>query len=122
MTINRKIRSARAIIGDLLVNDVFECYTLEGPRVDIPVGTYPVEITWSPRFQEMAPLLDNVAGRTDIRIHPGNTDADTEGCILVGTQHTQTTVENSRKAFQSLMAKLTPAKSIRLTIQDDSPA
>ena len=47
-----------------------------------------------------------VPGFEGIRIHPGNTDRDTEGCILVGTGRTPDALVESRKAFDVLMAKL----------------
>ena len=50
----------------------------------IPYGRYEVAMTYSDRFKQVMPLLLNVKGFDGIRIHAGNTDADTLGCILVG--------------------------------------
>lgn len=53
-------------------------------RLCIPAGRYRVAWTMSARFGHMAPLLLDVPGRRGIRIHAGNTEVDTEGCILPG--------------------------------------
>lgn len=80
-----------AVTGKLFVDNVAFCDTLEpaiAPRYGAPgciaPGFYPVRLTMSPRFGEILPLIDRVIGRSGIRIHPGNTAADTVGCILVG--------------------------------------
>lgn len=103
-------------IGEMLVNGEHECWTLEdvvrpeGEKIygatAIPFGTYSVGITFSQHFQRDLPLVLGVPNFQGIRIHPGNTAADTEGCILVGTEHTETSVLNSRAAFNSLFPKI----------------
>ena len=125
--------------GKLFLNGTFECFTLEdkvrevpGQPVEtwkipkqtaIPAGNYSVGITRSERFSQEAsqqagkpvevllPLLDPVPGFSGIRIHPGNTAADTEGCILVGTERPNPDqVLHSRVAFDALFGKLMAAQ------------
>lgn len=107
-------------IGELLVDGVHECWTLEDVvRADgvkvfgetaIPAGTYTVDITYSPRFKRDLPLLIGVQNFIGIRIHPGNTASDTEGCILVGQGKGPNVILESRAAFAMLMGKLCMAK------------
>ena len=84
-----------AITGRLSVdNEQLTMDTLEPWQYAIPAGCYRLRLTHSPTFGEILPLLDGVLGyarqphngirRTGIRIHAGNTIADSQGCILVG--------------------------------------
>ena len=84
-----------AITGRLIVDDgQLPLDTLEPWQYAIPAGCYRLRLTYSPAFQEILPILDGVLGyarlphngirRTGIRIHAGNTIADSRGCILVG--------------------------------------
>ena len=72
----------------------------------IPTGTYNLTIDYSPHFQKYMFYILDVPGFDGVRIHSGNTDKDTEGCVLVGTTHTEDEIENSRVALALLWAKL----------------
>ena len=105
-------------IGSLYVDGAFECFTLEdivraGEKVPgdtaIPAGSYNVVITPSNRFKRDLPLLENVPNFSGIRIHPGNTAEDTEGCLLVGRTKGTSFVGESKAAFTALFAKLRQA-------------
>lgn len=76
----------------------------------IPTGTYPVKITYSPKYKKLMPLIDNVKGYQGIRIHSGNTHKDTEGCLLVGKNKEVGKVLESRKTFNALYKILTETK------------
>lgn len=124
LEIRRQPSTDQCTLGTLFIDGAFFCYTLEphddGPHPDIPAGVYPVLITYSLRFKRLLPLVDHVPGRTGIRIHPGNTDDDTEGCILLGTGQTANSVTNSRLAcalFQSKIAMtLAKGDAVKLSI------
>jgi hypothetical protein len=107
-------------VGKLYINGVYECFTLEDPvretkihgETAIPYGTYNVIINQSARFKRELPLLLNVKNFAGVRIHPGNTVEDTEGCILVGTTRTKNgIVLNSVLAFKSLFKKMKESKT-----------
>lgn len=122
LMVNREVFTEDSSLGSLFIDDQFECYTLEdkyreitGEPVEtwkvkgetaIPLGRYAIQLLNSYRFQMVTPHLMNVPGFTAIEIHPGNTNKDTEGCILVGNQRNEDSISNSRLAFGALMAKL----------------
>jgi hypothetical protein len=124
--------------GELYVNEVWECYTLELPVVDglpgsaIPPGVYPITLAPSPKFMlvhtewvekysQSIPHLFQIPNRTNILIHWGNEATDTEGCILVGKTRNLDFVGQSRDAFAALHAKLVPADSIQITVMGGIP-
>jgi hypothetical protein len=104
-------------IGELSVNGKLECYTLEDKvrpvkikgKTAIPAGRYEIIINYSQRFNRLLPLFLNVPNFEGVRIHPGNTAADTEGCILVGMTKEKEFIGQSRVAFDRLFAMLKAA-------------
>lgn len=58
-------------------------------KTAIPTGRYQVIINYSNRFKRLMPILIGVPGFAGIRIHPGNTHENTEGCLLPGLKYGQ---------------------------------
>lgn len=122
LTVNRYYFGNSYVIGRLLINGKYFCDTLEDINRDlnkngkfdsdtekkikgetcIPFGIYEVKLTFSNRFKRILPELLNVPSFTGIRIHSGNTQADTEGCILVGKNLIKGKVSLSRLYFKRL--------------------
>ena len=93
LILQRDKSTATSTPGTLSIGGKFIAFTLEdlvrsGPKIHgrtaIPAGTYPVKLTMSPRFKKVLPDVGSVPGFVGVRIHGGNTHADTEGCPLVG--------------------------------------
>ena len=78
----------------------------------IPEGRYPVVITYSPKFKKWLPLLVNVPYFSGIRIHAGNTQKDTQGCILVGENKEVGKVLNSRRYVDLIKEKIVEEKEM----------
>jgi len=124
ITVKRLHKTDTSTIGELLIDGIFECYTLEDverpvkikAETAIPKGTYKVIINQSNRFKRLMPLLLNVPNFEGVRIHAGNTNHDTEGCILVGRTRSKDFIGQSRKAYDKLFKKMQAAKEISLTI------
>ncbi len=130
LLLQRKWCVKDATIGELFLDDVFQCYTLEDVvrSVDqkvqnataIPTGSYHVVVDWSPRFQKnMLHILD-VPGFEGIRIHAGNTAGDTDGCILVGQtiDLTDGAIGASRIAYEQLFRKLCDEKNMVIQVKE----
>lgn len=96
LKVERKWPKATYTVGRLYVDGKMFCNTLEDRVRDldreekvygetaIPAGRYRVIFNWSPKFGRNLPRLLNVPHFEGILIHPGNTAADSAGCILVG--------------------------------------
>ena len=127
-------------IGRLYVDGVYFCDVLEDKvrdlnkngrfdgsevkvkgRTAIPYGLYEIDMrTVSPKFRArqwavpyggIVPRLLNVPGFEGVLIHPGNTAADTEGCLLVGDNNSVGRVSRSQYWYFRLMdLHLIPAR------------
>jgi len=93
----------------------FRCFTLEDVdrflenggakawhKTAIPRGYYSVLIDWSERFGGLALHIMDVPQFEGVRIHAGNTDKDTDGCILVGLERMPDELIQSREALRRL--------------------
>lgn len=125
ISLTRNDRNDHRCIG-VLTMPSFTCYTLEdtdrGLKQDMPIegikaikipqktaipyGTYEVVVSFSNRFQKMLPLLLNVPGFEGIRIHSGNFEGDTDGCILLGMNKSIDSITQSRTAMSRFMTHL----------------
>lgn len=74
--------------------------TLEPIKPIIPPGTYTIKNTWSPKFNGMRPLICGVKGHYGVRIHEGNTQFDTIGCVLIGLSREYNHLVSSRAALK----------------------
>lgn len=148
LRLKRIARKSTYTIGKLYIDGEYFCDTLEdtdrGLRQDmslaviratkrkgitaIPTGRYRVTLgVQSPKFSKKAiyqfcngylPRLINVPGYEGVLIHVGNTDKDTEGCLLVGRNTQVGKVLESRKTFIALYDRLLGAKNeIYITIE-----
>lgn len=124
LLLKRDILEDGFTLGRISVDGVHFCYTVEDAVRDtkiagktaIPFGNYKIVVTPSPRFKTMLPLLLDVPNFTGIRIHAGNTAADSEGCILVGMGRTDNGVSRSRDAMAALMKLLEQSKNNEIEI------
>lgn len=131
--LKRTIKNTNNTLGEISINGVKFCDTLEdverltwtgsgtlrklvGTKIfgktAIPKGRYQVIMAFSPRFKRELPLLLNVPQFIGILIHSGNTELDTEGCILVGKHDAKKTMiagGTSRKTSDQLNAIISTA-------------
>ena len=110
--LNRTSRNGKAVHGLMRV-DGREIATLENEDYIIPCGTYPIAVTWSPKFKRMLPLVLNVPGRSGIRFHRGTKPEHSRGCILVSAAMEQ---ELTAK-WLALQASNEP---IKITIENEN--
>ena len=136
LEIKRIAKKEGYTIGRMYVDGAYFCDTLEdtdrGLRQDmslreiigkkvagktaIPTGRYELELgTISPKFGGRSwakccggkvPRLEGVKGYSGVLIHVGNSEKDTEGCILVGLNSVKGRLVNSASTFARLMELL----------------
>ena len=115
--LKRRWLTPKSTIGELFLDGAMQCFVLEDRyrpppekkvygQTAIPCGRFEVIINHSPRFNRDLPLLVNVPGYEGVRIHPGNTADDTEGCLLPGRVRKADQILESRLAFDDLFVRL----------------
>ena len=67
----------------------FICNTLENADYLVPALIYRVQVTQSPRFRRLLPVLTQVPGRSGIRFHRGSLPEHSKGCILISASMEQ---------------------------------
>ena len=140
LTLKRISRKPTYTIGRLYIGGQYFCDTLEptdrglssdmrlsqlkrnkvAGKTAIPTGRYKVDMrTVSPRFRlaswakpygGVAPRLVGVPCFSGVLIHVGNTEKDTQGCILIGRNKTVGKVLDSVETYKALMDRLLAAK------------
>ena len=139
--VKREIFNLTNTISKLYINDIYFCDILEDVdrslyftqsleeiekikvygQTAIPRGIYEIAITWSNKFKQYLPLLLDVPGFAGIRIHPGNSEVDSLGCLLPGISNGQQ-VLNSRSTFSKLFKILKEAsKKEKIFLFIESP-
>lgn len=119
LRLKRTLYSNKGVLGELYYNNVFVGYTYELPWdynkrsiSCIPEGEYEVKPYSSEKFPNVFQVCD-VPSRTNILMHIGNDEEDTNGCILVGKEvgflkskqdahQRNLAVLSSRNAFEEL--------------------
>lgn len=125
LTLMRQPSEAGATIGKLFINGAFVCWTLEdeireveGQPVSewkikgataIPAGQYRITLEPSARFGPDTLTISNVPGFQFIRMHAGNTAADTEGCPLLGLFASAGRLMQSRPAVELVRSRVRAA-------------
>lgn len=116
LLVTRHTFTTLSTVGNLAVNGEQFGFCLEPPKRDekpccIPLGSYDVEILWSPKHERLLPHVQNVPGFEEIEIHIGNFPKDTEGCLLIGQYAGPNPdfIGGSKKAFDQLFLLMTDA-------------
>lgn len=141
LKLKRIYRGNTYTIGRLYIDNEYFCDTLEDKdreltsymseedikslkvysETAIPTGTYKIEVTFSPRFKKKMPVLIGVKGFSGIRIHCGNDETHTSGCILCGFNKEKGKVVNSKVVTSKVYALIENAinnnNEVEITIE-----
>jgi len=136
LTVKRKYFTNESTIGELYIDGVFECFTLEDKdreledsmllneinekkvfgKTAVPRGTYKVTVSTTGIIPDVGqrlingtkqlPGIDPVKGYAGIRIHVGNKATHTEGCLLCGRSKDINSIGESRLALNNVFDKI----------------
>jgi hypothetical protein len=127
VSLNRIFQTDKSTIGTLIAGDK-QVYTLEdvGRNVKIPgetripAGMYAIKLRKEGGFHNRYSSifgawhkgmlwLQGVPNFEFILIHMGNTNVDTQGCILVGMSYGRDRIGNSRDAYRLIYPEIADA-------------
>lgn len=119
LEIKRHWFTPKSTSGIINVDGVWFAFSLEdvaraaGVKITgetcIPPGEYKVVLDYSNRFQRIMPHILDVPRFLGVRIHAGNTELDTSGCILLGCERGPDAIWRSKDAFNALFDLLKAA-------------
>lgn len=113
--VERMTLTTDGVFGRIWLNGEYVCESVENLGEEIPEGLYDAIIDVSPRLgyacpHIRVPMRDQAAGGdAGIRIHKANEPCQLEGCIAPGLEKDGDAEDNSKEAFDKLMAKLPPS-------------
>lgn len=141
LLVKRKFKGDTYTVGDLFIDGVFFCNTLEDKvrilpllcpdtpqgiscrckektyaQTAIPFGTYKVTMAYSPKFKRVLPYLHDVPHFLGILIHNGSNIDHTAGCLLVGNNTIKGQLTESRATSDRLNEILSKEKVITIEI------
>lgn len=103
--------------GDIILNGIRYCYSLENAELLIPLGEYNGIIYVSPHLNYKVILLENVPGREFIEIHKANWPRQLKGCISPGLGLLNDGVSQSKIAFDYIMGLAEVATKIEVIME-----
>ena len=125
ITVKRNSKTNDAIFGVLTLDwSPFTCVTLERLVKSIPSGIYDLNFTYSPHFNRVMPHIivpsrdEAAGGDAGIRIHWANFPAQLDGCIAVGEEVDNDSIDDSLIPFNQFYAILNQQHGIQLQIND----
>lgn len=118
-------QSSQGALGALLFNNVIFCFTLQPDANDkerfcIPVGDYICKRFHGTKWPNTFEIV--VEGHEALLFHAGNTEVDSEGCILLGSSVFKLkgyrAISNSGLTFKLFMETLQDVNEFPLKIVD----